>query len=80
VCSYYDIAMEIGRLVGLSTAERDRLVDSSHAPAGSWIAPRPSYTPLRCITSEQLGFAPMRHWSAALADYFALCAAAEPQR
>lgn len=26
--------------------------------------------PLRCITSEQLGFLPLRHWSLALADYF----------
>lgn len=77
VCSYYDIAMEVGRLVGLSNAERDRLIVGSHARAASWIAPRPSYTPLRCLTSEQLGLAPMRHWSLALADYFALSAVAE---
>jgi len=70
VCSYYDIAMEIGRLVQLSKAERERLISASRAPAASWIASRPSYTPLRCITSEQLGFTPMRHWSLALADYF----------
>ncbi|HEX6648871.1 MAG TPA: NAD(P)-dependent oxidoreductase [Pyrinomonadaceae bacterium] len=69
VCSYYDIALEIGRLVGLSNAERERLVGGSSAPAASWIAPRPLYTPLRCLTSEQVGLAPMRHWSAALADY-----------
>lgn len=70
VCSYYDIAMEIGRLVRLSKAEQERLVVGSRASAVSWIALRPSYTPLRCITSEQVGFAPMRHWSLALADYF----------
>ena len=70
VCSYYDIAMEIGRLIGLSIAERERLIGGWSAPAASWIAPRPPYTPLRCLTSEQLGLAPMRHWSAALADYF----------
>ena len=70
VCSYYDIALEIGRLVGLSHADRERLIGGSSAPAASWIAPRPKYTPLRCLTSEQLGLAPMRHWSAALADYF----------
>ena len=80
VCSYYDIAMEIGRLVGLSKAERERLVGGSRASAISWFAPRPSYTPLRCITSEQLGLAPMRHWTLALADYLVLCTAAEPQR
>src|ERR1051325_4754372 len=49
VCSYYDIAMEIGRLVQLSKAERERLISASRAPAASWIASRPSYTPLRCI-------------------------------
>lgn len=70
VCSYYDIAMEVGRLVRLSKAERERLVNGSPASAISGIASRPSYTPLRCMTSEQLGFAPMRHWSLALADYF----------
>ena len=75
VCSYYDIAMEIGRLLGLSSAERERLIDRSRAPAGPWIASRPSYTPLRCITSEQLGFLEMRHWSLALADYFNECVA-----
>jgi dTDP-4-dehydrorhamnose reductase len=70
VCSYYDIALEIGRLLGLSMAERERLVEGSLSAAASWIAPRPSYTPLRCMISEQLGFAKMRHWSVVLADYF----------
>ena len=70
VCSYYDIALEVGRLIRLSQAELEQLVRGSRAPAASWIASRPSYTPLRCIKSEQLGFAPMRHWSLALADYF----------
>ena len=70
VCSYYDIAMEIGRLLQLSQAELERLVNGSHAPAASWLASRPFYTPMRCLTSEQLGFAPMRHWTLALADYF----------
>ena len=69
VCSYYDIAMEVGRLLKLSMSERERLISSSHATAARWIASRPSYTPLRCITSEQLGFAKMRHWTLALAEY-----------
>ena len=72
VCSYYDIAMEIGRLIGLSEAKRERMIEGSCAPVESWIAPRPAYTPLRCITSEQLGFAPMRDWRLALTDYFSL--------
>lgn len=70
VCSYYDIAIEVGRLIRLSKTERERLVNAAPASAVSWIGSRPSYTPLRCITSEQLGFLPLRHWSLALADYF----------
>ena len=69
VCSYYDIAMEVGRLLGLSKAEAESLVDGSHESVASWIAPRPSYTPMRCIISEELGFAQMRHWTDALAHY-----------
>ena len=75
LCSYYDIAVEIGMLLGLSLAEREQLIHGSSAATASWIAPRPSYTPLRCITSEQLGFLEMRHWSLALADYFNECVA-----
>ena len=69
VCSYYDIAIEIARLLGLSTAEAERLVVGSRESVASWIAPRPLYTPMRCITSEELGFAQMRHWTDALAHY-----------
>ena len=69
VCSYYDIAIEIARLLRLSKAERERLVGGSHESVASWLAPRPSYTPMRCITSEELGFAQMRHWTLAIAEY-----------
>jgi len=69
VCSYYDIAIEIARLLRLSKADAERLVSGSSESIGSWIAPRPSYTPMRCITSEELGFAQMRHWTDALAHY-----------
>jgi dTDP-4-dehydrorhamnose reductase len=69
VCSYYDIAIEVARLLRLSQAERERLVGNSRESVASWIAPRPSYTPMRCITSEELGFAQLRHWTDALAHY-----------
>ena len=69
VCSYYDIAIEVARLLRLSKAERERLVGGSHESVASWLAPRPSYTPMRCITSEELGLAQMRHWTDALAHY-----------
>jgi dTDP-4-dehydrorhamnose reductase len=69
VCSHYDIAIEVAGLLRLSKAEAERLVGNSPKPISSWIAPRPSYTPMRCVTSEELGFAQMRHWTEALAHY-----------
>ena len=68
-CSYYDIAIEVARLLLVSKAEAERLVGGSRESVASWIAPRPPYTPMRCITSEELGFAQMRHWTDALAYY-----------
>ena len=32
-------------------------------------APRPRYTPLRCLASVRLGLAPLRDWRKALAAY-----------
>jgi dTDP-4-dehydrorhamnose reductase len=69
VCSYYDFAVEAARAAGLSGAEAARLIEKiSKADAGLH-APRPSYTPMRCLLSERLGLAPMRDWREALDDY-----------
>ncbi|MGH7784073.1 MAG: dTDP-4-dehydrorhamnose reductase [Candidatus Binatia bacterium] len=69
VCSYYDFALEAGRLLGLSREQIDATVEIVHERDMERIAARPRYTPLRCLLSEELGFAPMRDWKSALAEY-----------
>jgi dTDP-4-dehydrorhamnose reductase len=68
VCSYYEFALEAGRLVGLNS-ERLSLIEVAKEAEMNRVAARPRYTPLRCLLSEQLGFVPMRDWRSALADY-----------
>jgi dTDP-4-dehydrorhamnose reductase len=67
VCSYHEFALEAGALVGLTRECVDALVEITHECDMKRPAARPRYTPLRCLLSEELGFAPMRHWKAALA-------------
>jgi dTDP-4-dehydrorhamnose reductase len=69
VCSYYDFALEAGRMVGLDRHRVDALLEIVREADMKRAAARPRYTPLRCLLSEQLGFAPMRHWRQALAEY-----------
>ncbi len=69
VCSYYEFAMEAGRLVGLNQEQLDQLIERVHEGDMKRIAPRPRYTPMRCLRSEELGLPPMRDWRVALADY-----------
>lgn len=69
VCTYYEFALEAGRLAGLPCDRVNELIDISHERDMKRIAMRPRYTPMRCVLSEELGLAPMRHWRAALAAY-----------
>jgi len=69
VCSYYDFAIEAGRLAGLEKEQLGSLIEIVHERDMQRIAPRPRYTPMRCLLSEELGLAPMRHWRDALAHY-----------
>jgi len=69
VCTYYEFALEAGRLLGLPRDRIDSLVEITHESDMKRIAVRPRYTPLRCLMSEQLGLPPMRDWRAALAAY-----------
>lgn len=69
VCSYYEFALEAGRLVGLSREQLDPLVEVVKEADMQRAALRPRYTPMRCLLSEELGLAPMRDWRGALADY-----------
>jgi dTDP-4-dehydrorhamnose reductase len=69
VCSYYEFALEAGRLLGLPRAQIDALIEIAHEREMKRIAVRPRYTPLRCLLSEELGLPPMRDWRATLRDY-----------
>ena len=69
VCSYYEFAVQAGRLVGLNREQLDRLIEPVYESDMKRIACRPRYTPMRCLLSKQLGLSPMRDWGAALADY-----------
>lgn len=68
-CSYYDFALEAARLVGLDARRAARLVETVREGETGRAAPRPRYTPMRCLLSEELGLRPLRHWREALADY-----------
>jgi dTDP-4-dehydrorhamnose reductase len=69
ICSYYEFALEAGRLEGLDDRALDALITITHERDMKRIAKRPSWTPLRCLLSEELGLPPMRNWRDALAAY-----------
>jgi dTDP-4-dehydrorhamnose reductase len=69
ICSYHDFALEAGRLFGFGREQLDSLIEVIHERDMKRVAVRPRYTPMRCLLSEELGLAPMRHWRDALAAY-----------
>ena len=69
VCTYYEYALEAGKLAGLERAQIDRLIEITHERDMQRVAARPRYTPMRCILSQQIGLTPMRPWREALAAY-----------
>ena len=68
-CTYYEFALEAGRLAGLKRAQIDALIEITHERDMRRVAARPRYTPLRCLVSEELGLPPMRGWKSALSAY-----------
>jgi dTDP-4-dehydrorhamnose reductase len=71
ICSYYDFALEAGRLLGLRAGRLEELIEVTQGGEAKRLAPRPSYTPMRCLISEELDLPSMREWRCALADYIA---------
>ncbi len=69
ICSYYEFALEAGRLIGLSKRQLRALIEVVKEEEMERIAQRPRYTPMDCLLSEEIGLPPMRHWHSALADY-----------
>lgn len=71
VCSYESFAREAARLVGLSDDAARRLIETATEASLRRLAPRPRWTPMRCVLSERLGLTPLRPWQHALAAYLA---------
>ena len=69
ICTYYEFALEAGRLAGVTRARIDALIEITHERDMNRAVARPRYTPLRCLLSEELGLPPLRDWKAALAAY-----------
>src|SRR5215211_1626572 len=55
VCTYEDFAREAARLAGLGEEEAARLIETVTEAEVRRPARRPRYTPLRCVTSTELG-------------------------
>lgn len=68
-CSYETFAREAASLVGVSESDAHRLIVSVTEAEMGRLAPRPVWTPMACLLSQRLGFAPMRRWQQALAAY-----------
>ncbi len=68
-CSYREFAVEAAVLAGLSVAQAERLIDLVTEAEMGRTAPRPRWTPMRCLLSAELSLSPMPDWRSALADY-----------
>lgn len=75
VCSHETFARETARHVGVPVEIAERLIEVTTEAEMQREAPRPRYTPMRCLLSERLGFERMRPWQAALGDYLMLAPA-----
>lgn len=69
LCSYYDFAMEAGRILNISEPRLDELIVKVGLDQLRLEAKRPRYTPMRCKVSAMIGLPPMRHWRDALVEY-----------
>jgi dTDP-4-dehydrorhamnose reductase len=69
LCSYYDFAVEAAYILDISDSELAQLIEPAESCEVQRNAKRPPYTPMRCTVSEEIGLAPLRDWSMALAEY-----------
>jgi dTDP-4-dehydrorhamnose reductase len=68
-CSHYEFAEEIARQLKMTRAEMDNLIEAVSEAEMQRPAPRPRYTPMRCLVSDELGLPPMPHWRSALSNF-----------
>jgi len=67
-CSYLEFARAAAQILGLAS-QAPFLIEPVPEAQLRRGAPRPAWTPLRCLLSERLGLAPMRPWEEALRAY-----------
>jgi dTDP-4-dehydrorhamnose reductase len=65
IMSWYDFAKLAFELAEMNEVE---LQPCTRAELNQ-LAPRPHNSAMRCLLSEKLGLAPLRHWQEALADF-----------
>lgn len=63
--SWFDFAERALELAGI----RDVRIEPVRRADLNQAAPRPNNTAMRCLLSERIGLAPLRHWREALADF-----------
>ena len=69
LCSYYDFALEAGRILKIPDSDLMQLIEPVKLCDLRLQAKRPRYSPMRCTVSEELGLAPLRDWRVALAEH-----------
>ena len=66
VCSYETFALEAARIAGVTD---ESLIERTTEASLGRLAPRPRWTPMRCLLSERLQLPAMRGWKDALAAF-----------
>ena len=69
ICCGYDFALEVARILDLTTTAKRKLIEPVSASKNGHSVKRPKYSPMRCLVSEEIGLAPMRDWRSSLTDY-----------
>ncbi|HSP16596.1 MAG TPA: dTDP-4-dehydrorhamnose reductase [Thermoanaerobaculia bacterium] len=71
ICSHETFARDAAAFAGVPNEVADRLIEVISEAEMNRMAPRPPWTPMRCLLSERLGLPPMRDWRDALLAYVA---------
>ncbi|HKS41235.1 MAG TPA: sugar nucleotide-binding protein, partial [Blastocatellia bacterium] len=70
VATWLEFALLALEMAGIKDVE----IEPVTRQALNQAAPRPQNSAMRCLLSEKLGLAPLRHWQDALADFVRECA------
>ncbi len=71
ICSYETFARQAAAFAGVPNEVAEKLIEVVSESEMNRAAPRPPWTPMRCLLSERIGLLPMRDWRDALLAYVA---------